>query len=349
MTVQANAYAVLQSLGIFLESEDVIAIGAFQMINDKGEVLMAGDSEKMPVPYRSVNIHRVDLHRTLLRAIEGVETRCGVALEALREEGEGVFARLSDGSEERWDAVIGADGIHSTTRKLLLGEKGSALRYAGQTCWRFACEAKGRVPAITTERWRLGQRIGAVPLSRERVYVYMVESAPAGTPQAGSASLALLRERFGGWHTEVDAILAGMDETTPIHHGDLYEHRKVHYGRGRIVLLGDAAHAMTPNLGQGAGMAIEDAAVLAMLWMDGVKDLAGALSARRRKRVEYVQKTAWRIGAAAHWKLAPLRWLRDRLLGSISPAAAIQQSLDLWQPGIDIAQQWFEQRKELIS
>lgn len=339
ITIQANANAVFQALGIFLDPEDVISIGKFRMINGKGQVLLQGDSEALPVDFASMNVHRADLHKNLLRLAEGIPLRLGVALESLQVTNDGVEVTLSNGETEQWDVVVGADGIHSTVRQALLGDNACAVRYSGQTCWRFACHAPGRVPTVTTERWRPGQRVGAVPLSRERVYVYMVESAPAGTPQPGSEHVDVLREHFGNWHSEVDAILEVMDDSVPVHHGDLNEHKEIHFGKGRVVLLGDAAHAMTPNLGQGAGMAIEDAAALTLLWQEQPENLAEALAAQRWKRVKSVKTMSWRIGAMAHWQWSMSRWFRDLLLRSMPASSSEKQSLALWGPGFTLAQQ----------
>lgn len=338
ITIQANANAIFQALGIVLDPDDTVSIGKFQMVSGK-KVVMSGDSDALPVDFSSLNVHRADLHRNLLRVADGIPLRAGVALVSLSVNEDGVEVQLSNGETEQWDVVVGADGIHSTVRNQLLGEAACATRYSGQTCWRFACHAPGRVPTITTERWRPGYRVGAVPLSRERVYVYMVQSAPAGTPQPGSNRVDVIQNLFANWHEDVDAVLDVLDDTVPIHHGDLSEHKDIHYGKGRVVLLGDAAHAMTPNLGQGAGMAIEDAAALTLLWGKQPKSLAEALAVQRMKRVATVKTTSWRIGSMAHWKSGPARWFRDLLLSSMPRSTTEKQSLSMWEPGLELAKQ----------
>lgn len=343
ITIQANAHAVLRALGVTLDPDDTVAIGHFQMVNERGRVLMSGNPDIMPVKEPSVNIHRADLHRNLLAAAEGIPLEAGVALEEIHERSDGVEVLLSNGRQERWDAVVGADGLHSTVRHQLYGDEGCATRYSGQTCWRFACDAKGRVPPITVEHWRVGQRAGVVPLSRDRVYVYLVESASPDTPAPGSAQPEVLWEHFGGWKETLDPILELVDGSVPVHHGDLVEHASVRYGRGRVLLLGDAAHAMTPNMGQGAGTAIEDAGTLALLWSQRgpalLPHLAEEVAAQRSARVEKVKRLSWNIGAMAHWRAKPARWLRDLLLRSMPRSLTNRQALAMWQPGLTLAKQ----------
>lgn len=339
ITVQANGSAVLDALGIRLPPEDVVPIGAMAMLDPKGRPLFQGDTrEIMPEP-PSLNIHRADLHRALLAAAEGVPLTAGRSVTGLTARADAVEVRFADGSTGEWALVIGADGLHSAVRRALLGDAACALAYSGQTCWRFAVEAPDLVPDVTIEQWMPGKRAGLVPMAKGCIYGYMVESAPEGTPGPGSADVGILREKFGGMHVGLDAVLERLDGV-PIHHGDLYQHRAVHFGRGRVVLIGDAAHAMTPNLGQGAGTAIEDAGELVLLLAEHAADPAAipaALDARRRARVTAVTRTAWTLGRVAHWQNPLARWLRDTLLRAMPDRKAHARTIELWRPGIELA------------
>ncbi|MEZ4434560.1 MAG: FAD-dependent monooxygenase [bacterium] len=340
ITVQANAHAVLDALGIPLPAEVVVPIGLVQMLDPQGRSLMSADPEQFMAEPPSVNIHRADLHAALLAAAAGVPLTAGKAVAAVTDRGDAVEVRFADGSSGSWDLVIGADGLHSAVRRALRGEAGCRLDYAGQTCWRFALEAPDLVPAVTTEQWAPGRRAGLVPLARGFIYGYLVQSAPAGSPGPGSADPRILRERFGGMHPGLDPVLDRLGET-PVHHGDLYQHHAIDFGAGRVVLIGDAAHAMTPNVGQGAGMGIEDAGELALLVPAHAADPAAipaALDARRRERVRGVTRTAWTIGRVAHWQNPVARWIRDALLRAIPDRKAHAQTLALWRPGIALAE-----------
>ncbi|MCA9713336.1 MAG: FAD-dependent monooxygenase [Myxococcales bacterium] len=341
LTLQPNATAVLGALGVELRPEDVHPIGHVAMIGRDGRPLIEGEPDDEDIPHPSINIRRPDLHRALIEALGAPGVRLGRALRSLTPGPDGVDVEFEDGARGRWDLVIGADGVHSTVRACALGDAACATRYAGQTCWRFTAPAPEHVPVTTIERWSPGRRVGVVPLSRGGVYVYVVESAPAGTPGPGSADPSALRERFQGLDARLDALLRLLerDPDARVHHGDLVDQPHLSYGRGRVLLLGDAAHAMTPNMGQGAAMAIEDAAALALSWREtSPSELATRLRELRRARVAVVHKQSWRIGQVAHWR-GPLRcWLRDALLRSV-PARSLERGMRAtWAPGIELAE-----------
>ncbi|MEZ4384925.1 MAG: FAD-dependent monooxygenase [Nannocystaceae bacterium] len=339
VTIQANANAVLSALGISLGEGDAVPIGAFSVIDERGRPVYVGDAREIMVDPPSVNVHRADLHRVLLAAAADVPLRPGVAVTGVSPGDDDVEVTFDDGSSGRWELVVGADGVRSAVRRALLGEAGSRTRYSGQTCWRFAVDAPDLVPTTTIEQWAVGRRMGAVPLARGQIYVYLVASAPPGTPGPGTSDPAQLAARFGGHHELLDRIFERLDGVA-IHHGDLVEHVDVSFGRGRVVLIGDAAHAMTPNLGQGAGSAIEDAGALALELLahrDRPAEVAAALDARRRERVTFMQRTAWRIGAMGHWTNPAARWLRNTMMRVMPSSLTDKQTVALWRPGLELA------------
>lgn len=340
ITIQANASAVLDALGVDLPPDACVPIGEFRMLDHNGKQVMSGNAERIQPKPPSLNFHRADLHRVLLDAADGVPLTPGRIVTGLTAGPDEVEVEFDDGQRGRWDLVIGADGARSAVRRALLGEDGAALRYSGQTCWRFAIDAPDLVPDVTIEQWTPGKRAGAVPLANGRTYVYLVESAPEGTPGPGTNHPDVVRAKFRGMHPLVDPILDRLGPETPIHHGDLCEQRTIHFGAGRVVLIGDAAHAMTPNVGQGAGTAIEDAGALSLLVPQHAGDitrLPGALDAERRQRVEKVSRLAWRIGRVAHWTNPIAVFLRNALLHRMPEAKANEQTREMWRPGIELA------------
>lgn len=340
ITLQPNATAMLAALGVTLAAEDVLPIGEFALIDARGRRLIGGAPVEDDAVVPGYNVRRADLHKALISTCGDVPVRLGVELVGLEQGAEGVRVRYGDGGEERWDSVIGADGLHSAVRRAILPASACAPRYSGQTCWRWQVEAPALAPTSSTERWAVGRRIGVIPLSRGGIYVYLVESSPPGTVGPESARAEGLR-RFAASEPRLGAILDHVvgDPRVRIHHGDLVDLPIYSSGVGRVVLIGDAGHAMTPNMGQGAGMAIEDAGALALLWLEhgASATLASALRALRRARVLEIHRQAWLIGQVAHWRSGAARLLRDWLLRRISAKALARSAHAMWAPGRELA------------
>ena len=171
------------------------------------------------------------------------------------------------------------------------------------------------------ESWGRGERFGYAPLADGRIYCYATANAPEG---ASGGGLAGLRRRFGGWHHPIPALLDAADPAAVLHH-DLYELPPLKtYTRGAVVLAGDAAHAMTPNLGQGACQALEDAVVLGTVVATG--DGLAAYDRQRRPRTQMITRRSHRIGAAAQWASPAAVHLRNATL-RLLPASSLARSL----------------------
>lgn len=229
------------------------------------------------------------------------------------------------------DLVVAADGIGSAVRASLFPAH-PGLRYAGFTTWRLltdAAAAGGPVPMAET--WGRGSVFGVMPLADGRVYCYAAAPAPEGAHGAGDEQAELVR-RFGGWHEPIPSLLAAAAPAAVLRH-DVFELAAplpaMH--RGRIALLGDAAHPMTPNLGQGACQALEDAAVLTRLAAGADAPAVPGLLARyttmRLARTSRVVRLSRRAGRMTTWTSPAAVALRDGLaatLGKIAPAAALR-------------------------
>lgn len=342
ITIQPNARAVLSSLGIELDPDDVLPIGEVAMLDARGRTLMGGAFSNPEGP-PGVNIRRADLHRALLRAAEGVPLRVGSPVISVREEkGNGCRVAFGDGRDEAYDAMIGADGLHSNVRASLLPPQACELRFAGQACWRFTVNAPELHPHVTVERWNAGTRVGVVPLSRGGIYVYLVQSAAPGRFDATAASPDWMREHLGHLDDRVPALIDALEASPKphVHLGDLCDQPQISFGRGRVTLIGDAAHALTPNMGQGAAMAIEDAGALALAATEASPEHWPALmDQRRRARVEHIARTSWRIGQMAHWRGGLARALRDLVLRTTPTGATDRMVRDSWRPGLELAAQ----------
>jgi 2-polyprenyl-6-methoxyphenol hydroxylase-like FAD-dependent oxidoreductase len=230
---------------------------------------------------------------------------------------------LHSGGQSRADLVVGADGVRSITRQSVWPDA-PGPRYVGYTTWRVVT---GPVPvAESSESWGRGERFGYIPLPDERVYCFAAANAQEGARDDG---LAGLRRRFGSWHDPIPVLLEAADPGTVLHH-DLYELPPLRtYTSGNVVLVGDAAHAMTPNLGQGACQALEDAVVLGNV-IAGGHGLA-AYDRQRRQRTQMIARRSRRIGVAARWASPAAVSLRNttmRLLPSSWFARSLAPILD---------------------
>jgi 2-polyprenyl-6-methoxyphenol hydroxylase-like FAD-dependent oxidoreductase len=193
------------------------------------------------------------------------------------------------------------------------------LRYSGQTSWRAVVnDVEDIDDGQFTETWGARQRFGIVPLGKGRVYWFAVADAPRGEYDRDDPRLKL-RTRFADWHAPIERLL----DSTPREHilrTDIFDRPPIEvWIDGRTVLLGDAAHPMTPDGGMGGCQAIEDAVVLADgLEREATVPLALArYQARRVPRANRFVTQSYRIGQLAHVHSTPLRWLRDRALRAV--------------------------------
>ncbi|MGC5022316.1 FAD-dependent monooxygenase [Micromonospora sp. DT47] len=184
------------------------------------------------------------------------------------------------------DVVVGADGIRSVVRTAMFGDR-YPLRYAGVTAWRGTVALD--VPA-GGETWGRGRKFGLTPQALGVTNWYAALAAPEGyRPPEGD--LAVLRRLFGDWHDPVPAVLDRVDPGGVLHHDVHFLTALPSYVGGRVVLLGDAAHAMTPDLGQGACQALVDAVALVDA-LAGEPDVRAALARYDRERRRPTQRMA---------------------------------------------------------
>jgi 2-polyprenyl-6-methoxyphenol hydroxylase-like FAD-dependent oxidoreductase len=244
----------------------------------------------------SVALARATLHEILVAAAAdaGVPVRLGTTVEAIDDHA----VRLSDGQTVEADLIVVADGAHSATRALVLGQT-LAPQLDGQLIWRAAASRPAELTRYTMVNGPFGH-LGLVPLSDTLVYLWLLQT-DTGAPRTPPAERpAALRAALAGVGGHVAPALERLDDAVEIDQRSI-AHLLVPapWHRGRALLLGDAAHTTTPQLAFGVGMAIEDAVVLAELAaeFDDVAALAEAFTARRYERCRFVVESSAQIAA----------------------------------------------------
>jgi len=269
----------------------------------------------------TVALHRADLQAELAAAAGDV--RLGVEVTAVEQGSDSVVARGADGSEERGDLLVGADGVNSVVRRAIADVP---IRYAGYTAWRGVSPVPVE-PGRLTESWGVGERFGLVDIGRGRTYWFATKNAPAGAPDEPEGRKAEIVRRFSGWHEPIAAVIGAADEAAILRNDVFYLEPLPRWSDGRLVVVGDAAHATTPGVGQGAAQAIEDAVVLAGRLAMG-DELGRALAeyeAIRRPRAEAVLKMSRRADKVAQLA-SPIGWrLRNAIVRRLPERAQRRQ------------------------
>ncbi|MEV0388141.1 FAD-dependent monooxygenase [Nonomuraea sp. NPDC050643] len=219
-----------------------------------------------------------------------VPTEAGAEVTGVRQDGDGVTVTCGDGGELRADLLVGADGVHSTVRRRVWPDTPEPV-FQRILCWRGVTEPGSVRQVSGYQTWGRGARFGAHPLIGERVFWFLtVRQDEPGT--RFDDDLGEVRRRTRGWHEPIGALLAATPPETVLCH-DIYDLDPLpSYADGRVALLGDAAHAMTPFLAQGACQALEDAVVLAAEATGPVPEALRRYDQARRPRTQQVQRMA---------------------------------------------------------
>ncbi len=300
ISLWSNALRALDALGVgdAVRAQGV-SEGAAGIRDDRGRWISRTDvatlRERFGTP---VVIHRARLLEILRAALPDGVVRSGVSVREANVEG----VVVHDAGSSSADLIVGADGIRSVVRRAVCGDV--APRYAGYTTWRMVVDNAEQLTEFG-ETWGRGARFGIAPLADGRLYCFAVHNAP----EHAAVEFADIRARFANWHHPIPALLAAADPNTVLRN-DIYELPTLPtFTAGRIALLGDAAHAMTPNLGQGGCQALEDAVVLAR--SAGEPDGLAHYDRQRRPRTQLIAKRSARVGAVGQLSARPLVALRD--------------------------------------
>ena len=260
--------------------------------------------------------HRAHLHECLSDGLPAGIVQPDTRLVALEAGPDGVRVETESGQTFMGDVLVGADGIRSAVRARFFGANDPV--YLGYRSHRFVVENRDGLEHFT-EFLGHGRRVGLVPIGGGQLYVWTTFNSPRESRAWGLESVTALQSMFGEFtDSRVRHALGRLGSTDGVVCTDIEEVHQAAWVRGRVALLGDAAHALTPNMGQGAGMAMEDAAVLAdelSRAARGETDAPAALTsyvARRRLRVETIVRLSRQIGEEGQLSGTLACWLRNR-------------------------------------
>lgn len=327
----ANAMNVFDKLGIgnTLREQGVL-FGQLNIASYKGTILQSINNNLLHEKYGSATyaIHRAALQQQLINTLY-TPVQWGKRCIKVEQDENSVTAYFDDGTTATGDVLVAADGVRSIIREQHVVK--ARYRYSGQTCWRAIVPVNlpAAEMAATSEVWGRGNGLRAMftQVGPGQVYFWVTKCLPAGRQIPPEEALALIRHELRDFPGYMQTLLQHLQPGALIH-SDLYDIAPLHqWYKGRIVLLGDAAHATTPNLGQGAGQAIEDAYVLAKC-LSLEKNIASAFEKYRHlrmKRVHTLVNLSWKIAKATNWKNPLMVALRNGIMKNIPAGAAARQ------------------------
>jgi len=330
ITLQGNALRVLRSLGVW---EQIKERGyAFDTLglrapDPDGTLIVEMDDIRTGGPDlpATLGMYRPALAKIMLEraAAVGAKIRFGTTYTSLEQDEDGVAVTFADGSAGRYDLVIGADGIRSWTRRML----GINLETAstGMGIWRAFTARPASVTRTDLFYGGPSYIAGYCPTGEDTLYAYVVEDAQDRSTLSPGQSLEVMRELSGAYHGPWDDIRAHLTDPSRVNYTWFESHLlDAPWHRGRVVLIGDAAHACPPTLAQGAAQALEDASVLAELLLarDALDDdLWQSFTDRRFPRAKTVVEASLQL----------CRWLLDHERGDVPGLVARTADL-LMQP-----------------
>ncbi|MFJ8360866.1 FAD-dependent oxidoreductase [Streptomyces sp. NPDC093984] len=311
ITLQGNALRVLRELGVWEQVEaSGFAFGSVGVTAPDGTVLHVAEDirtggDDLPA---TLGMQRPRLQQILIDAVRasGATVRLGTTATALEQDADGVSVRFGDGTEGRYDLVIAADGLNSATRATIgITDKPEPT---GMAIWRVAAPRPEGVMRTDLAYGGPAYIAGYCPTGQDTIYAYVVEGCrhrESVDPADYAAEMRRLAQGYGGAWTEITRHITDPEKVNYTWFDRLLVEGSWH--RGRVVLIGDAAHCCPPTLAQGAAMSLEDASVLAELltcgrdWDD---ELFQAYYERRVPRVRTVVDASVQLG---QWQLDGVR------------------------------------------
>lgn len=321
-----NAIKAYEYLGVH---EEVMAAGNliqhFNILSQTGKVITSTIADNPVNAWSAHSIHRATLHNVLIKHLNNTDVYFGKRTTRLESNQNGSVVHFEDGTSIKAKYVIVAEGIHSPIRSQLLPT--SKERYAGYTCWRGIARGLDFAKNNSSETWGSNGRFGIVPLKDDLIYWFAVKNAPAHCEAMRLYTKRDLKLNFKDYHSKVRETIEATEEKS-IFWNDIIDLKPIsQYAFDKVVLMGDAAHATTPNMGQGACMAIEDSAALSYSLHNtlAVDEAFRHFEQHRVKRAKGIVTQSWTLGKIAQWENSMGIAIRNAMFRSIPKSVSQKQ------------------------
>lgn len=329
--IGANAHKALHQMGL---GERFVKIGQARVVGElrsyRGKLIASVPESvlRAGVGFPNTNVERSDLRSLLFEAAGAHQVRFGANVTGFEERGGLVEVQTSSGERETFSALIGADGIGSVVRKALLGP--ARAKYVGYCAWQGVSMLD--IPndkGTSLEIWGIRRRTGYGYLGKGRWGWWGSSLEPEGGADPVDGRCESIAARFDGWWGPSPELIRSTPPEKILRNDIRVRPPDKVWGRGPVTLLGDAAHLMTPDLGQGACQAIIDGVVLARTLKgvpaDGLPAALRRYEAIRQPQSVLIAKASARLGRHAHYRNRAAFALRNAALGAL-PASVVNRA-----------------------
>lgn len=309
IVVQANFIRAMAALGI---ADEAVKAGfpyqGLRICNVEGEVKAELSGTQLAGKQYPANLGltRPALHKVLLDAIqrEGVNLKLGLTFDKIEQTAEQAIVTFTDGTQDSYDLVVGADGVYSKVRSQVFGEQYKP-KFTGQGVWRYNLPRPKDLMYSHMFEGKSGGKVGYTPLTEDSLYILAVWEEP-GNPFFDPNSLAdEFQKRLDGFGGLIPELKQQITDPSQVVYRPLEAIlMPAPWYNGRVLLIGDAAHATTPHMGQGAAQAVEDAVVLGELAASAadVQHVLDGFMERRYQRCKFINEGSIQIG---EWEQRP--------------------------------------------
>jgi len=308
---------ILKGLGVYRSLLDVgLQFTTYNVSDERGQMLHSYSVQNVTEKYGPMlSTYRPDLINVIKEAVDPDSIRMSTTVDKIDQTNDEVYVTFSDGTEETYDLVVGCDGVRSKTRDLVFGDV--PLSYSGMTGWSFWVKPNIAKTLQIAEYWGTGKFFGIWP-TKGRLSVFTSIRDNVQEPDPVESRIDRIQENFKNFGGLVPEILEGLNDPNEIFHGYYNDLRMKKWHKGRVVLVGDAAHAILPTAGGGVSMAMESAAVLVdELCRADSKYIEQAFESyitRRRSRVDKIQNQSRMMSKFAFADSRLVSSMRDFLM-----------------------------------